>query len=70
MHITRKVQLPYGDMTDSMNLIWLIREIKPDEIYYLAAMSHVKVYFEVPIFLIAILLQSETQTRNFWVYYI
>jgi len=48
MHITRKVQLHYGDMTDSTNLIRLIREIKPDEIYNLAAMSHVKVSFEVP----------------------
>jgi len=48
MKIERKVQLHYGDMTDSTNLIRLIREIKPDEIYNLAAMSHVKVSFEVP----------------------
>lgn len=48
MHIRRKVKLHYGDMTDSTNLIRLIREIKPDEIYNLAAMSHVKVSFEVP----------------------
>ncbi len=48
MHIKTKVQLHYGDMTDSTNLIRLIREIKPDEIYNLAAMSHVKVSFEVP----------------------
>lgn len=48
MHNKRKVQLHYGDMTDSTNLIRLIREIKPDEIYNLAAMSHVKVSFEVP----------------------
>lgn len=48
MHSKRKVQLHYGDMTDSTNLIRLIREIKPDEIYNLAAMSHVKVSFEVP----------------------
>lgn len=48
MHIERKIQLHYGDMTDSTNLIRLIREIKPDEIYNLAAMSHVKVSFEVP----------------------
>jgi GDPmannose 4,6-dehydratase len=48
MHLNRKVQLHYGDMTDSTNLIRLIREIKPDEIYNLAAMSHVKVSFEVP----------------------
>lgn len=43
-----KIQLHYGDLTDSTNLIRLIREIQPDEIYNLAAMSHVKVSFEVP----------------------
>jgi GDPmannose 4,6-dehydratase len=48
MHGKKKVDLHYGDMTDSTNLIRLIREIKPDEIYNLAAMSHVKVSFEVP----------------------
>jgi GDPmannose 4,6-dehydratase len=48
MHTVKKVELHYGDMTDSTNLIRLIREIKPDEIYNLAAMSHVKVSFEVP----------------------
>lgn len=48
MKIHRKLQLHYGDMTDSSNLIRLIREIKPQEIYNLAAMSHVKVSFEVP----------------------
>ena len=48
MHSKRKLHLHYGDMTDSTNLIRLIREIKPDEIYNLAAMSHVKVSFEVP----------------------
>ncbi|PKM93729.1 MAG: GDP-mannose 4,6-dehydratase [Firmicutes bacterium HGW-Firmicutes-1] len=48
MHMHRKVQLHYGDMTDSTNLIRLIREIRPTEIYNLAAQSHVKVSFEVP----------------------
>lgn len=48
MHIKRKIQLHYGDLTDSTNLIRLIKEIEPDEIYNLAAMSHVKVSFEVP----------------------
>ena len=38
----------YGDMTDSTNLIRLIKEIQPDEIYNLAAMSHVHVSFEMP----------------------
>lgn len=40
--------LHYGDLTDSTNLIRLIQEIQPDEIYNLAAMSHVQVSFEVP----------------------
>lgn len=40
--------LHYGDMTDSMNLTRIIAEIKPDEIYNLAAMSHVHVSFETP----------------------
>jgi GDPmannose 4,6-dehydratase len=40
--------LHYGDMTDSTNLIRLIKEIQPDEIYNLAAMSHVGVSFEIP----------------------
>ena len=40
--------LHYGDMTDSSNLIRLIKKIEPDEIYNLAAMSHVKVSFEMP----------------------
>ena len=44
----QKLVLHFGDMTDSTNLIRLIQEIKPDEIYNLAAMSHVKVSFEVP----------------------
>tara|TARA_B100000767_G_C19692817_1_gene504805 strand:- start:23 stop:1138 length:1116 start_codon:yes stop_codon:yes gene_type:complete len=43
-----KLFLHFGDMTDSTNLIRLIEEIKPDEIYNLAAMSHVKVSFEIP----------------------
>ncbi|WP_435134216.1 GDP-mannose 4,6-dehydratase [Formosa sp. A9] len=44
----RNFFLHYGDMTDSTNLIRLIQEIQPDEIYNLAAMSHVHVSFEVP----------------------
>lgn len=48
MKMKRKIHLHYGDVTDSTNLIRLIREIQPDEIYNLAAMSHVKVSFEVP----------------------
>jgi len=44
----RNFILHYGDMTDSTNLIRLIGEIQPDEIYNLAAMSHVQVSFETP----------------------
>lgn len=44
----RNFHLHYGDMTDSTNLIRLIQEIQPDEIYNLAAMSHVQVSFEIP----------------------
>jgi GDPmannose 4,6-dehydratase len=40
--------LHYGDLTDSTNLIRLVQEIQPDEIYNLAAQSHVKVSFETP----------------------
>lgn len=40
--------LHYGDMTDSTNLIRIIQEVQPDEIYNLAAMSHVKVSFDQP----------------------
>ncbi|MCB9224408.1 MAG: GDP-mannose 4,6-dehydratase [Crocinitomicaceae bacterium] len=40
--------LHYGDLTDSTNLIRLVQEVKPDEIYNLAAMSHVQVSFETP----------------------
>ncbi|KAI4453591.1 gdp-mannose 46-dehydratase [Holotrichia oblita] len=48
MHSQRKIKLHYGDMTDSMNVTALIMKIKPDEIYNLAAQSHVKVSFETP----------------------
>jgi GDPmannose 4,6-dehydratase len=44
----RNLILHYGDMTDSMNLTRIISEIKPDEIYNLAAQSHVKVSFDTP----------------------
>ena len=48
MHNKRLLSLHYGDMTDSSSLIRIIREVKPDEIYNLAAQSHVKVSFDVP----------------------
>jgi GDPmannose 4,6-dehydratase len=44
----RNLILHYGDMTDSMNLTRIIQESQPDEIYNLAAMSHVKVSFDTP----------------------
>lgn len=43
-----KFKLHYGDMTDATNLIRIIQEVQPDEIYNLAAQSHVKVSFETP----------------------
>jgi len=44
----RNLILHYGDLTDSMNLTRIIQEVQPDEIYNLAAMSHVKVSFDCP----------------------
>ena len=47
-HIYSRINLHYGDMTDSGNIISLVQKIKPTEVYNLAAMSHVKVSFEMP----------------------
>ena len=44
----RQFILHYGDMTDSLNLTKIIQEVQPDELYNLAAMSHVKVSFDTP----------------------
>lgn len=44
----RAINLHYGDMTDSSSLIRILQQVKPDEIYNLAAQSHVKVSFDVP----------------------
>ena len=44
----RKLELHYGDMTDSSSILRILQTIQPDEIYNLAAQSHVKVSFEVP----------------------
>ena len=49
-HIKNKLHLHYGDMTDSTNLNRLVREIQPDEIYNLAAQSHVKISWDCPEF--------------------
>lgn len=43
-----KIHLHYGDLTDSLSLVKILGEVKPDEIYNLAAQSHVAVSFEVP----------------------
>ena len=48
IHSNQKIKLHYGDMTDSTNLVRLVQNIKPNEIYNLAAQSHVKVSFELP----------------------
>ena len=48
MHNKRLIHLHYGDMTDSSSLVRIIAEVQPDEIYNLAAQSHVKVSFDVP----------------------
>lgn len=45
---TNRLQLLHGDMTDSMNIVRIVMETQPDEIYNLAAQSHVAVSFEVP----------------------
>lgn len=47
-HFSGQIHLHYGDLTDSSNLIRLVKEIQPDEIYNLGAMSHVAVSFESP----------------------
>ena len=47
-HIYPQLKLHYGDLTDSTNLIRVIQQIQPDEIYNLGAQSHVKVSFEMP----------------------
>ncbi len=48
MKRSRSVELHYGDMTDSSSLIRVLQMVKPDEVYNLAAQSHVKVSFDVP----------------------
>jgi len=47
-HIYEKISLHYGDLTDSTNLVRVIQQVQPDEIYNLGAQSHVKVSFEIP----------------------
>ena len=47
-HIYSKIKLHYGDLTDATNIISIIKQVEPDEIYNLGAQSHVKVSFETP----------------------
>ena len=47
-HIYDSINLHYGDLSDSTNLLRIIQQVQPDEIYNLAAQSHVKVSFEMP----------------------
>jgi len=47
-HIYDQIKLHYGDLTDSTNLVRVIQQVQPDEIYNLGAQSHVKVSFEIP----------------------
>ncbi len=44
------LHLHYGDMTDTASLLHILKEIEPDEVYHLAAQSHVQVSFEVPVY--------------------
>ncbi len=47
-HIYPQLHLHYGDLTDATNIISIIKQVEPDEIYNLGAQSHVKVSFEIP----------------------
>jgi len=47
-HIYNKIHLHYGDMTDSLSLERILQEVKPDEVYHLAAQSHVRASFDIP----------------------
>jgi GDPmannose 4,6-dehydratase len=47
-HVYDSINLHYGDLTDSTNLVRVIQQVQPDEIYNLGAQSHVKVSFEIP----------------------
>ena len=47
-HIYKQLHLHYGDLTDSTNIVSVIKKVQPDEIYNLGAQSHVKVSFEMP----------------------
>jgi GDPmannose 4,6-dehydratase len=52
MHVNDKITRIYGDLTDEMSLVAAIKDIRPDEIYNLGAMSHVRISFDMPAFTI------------------
>ena len=49
-HLRGKIKYIYGDMTDPFSLLWALKESKPDEVYNLAAQSHVQVSWETPFY--------------------
>jgi len=49
-HLRDKIHLHYGDMTDPFSLIWALKNSNPDEVYNLAAQSHVQVSWETPLY--------------------
>jgi GDPmannose 4,6-dehydratase len=51
-HINDQITRHYGDLTDEHSLMTVVRQVKPDEIYNLAAMSHVRISFDMPSFTI------------------
>jgi GDPmannose 4,6-dehydratase len=61
-----RLKLHYGDLTDATNLIRIVKEVQPDEIYNLGAMSHVKVSFDTPRLLEAIRILGMEKTVRFY----
>lgn len=49
-HLRGKIHYHYGDLTDPFSLLWVLKKSKPDEIYNLAAQSHVQVSWELPVY--------------------
>ena len=49
-HVRENLHLHYGDMTDSMSLLHILESAEPDEVYNLAAQSHVRVSFDLPVY--------------------
>jgi GDPmannose 4,6-dehydratase len=49
-HLRGKISLHYGDVTDPFSLLWILKKVRPDELYHLAAQSHVQVSWETPLY--------------------